>query len=221
MHWLSRTLRSSIACKALMALTGLALVGFLVAHLAGNLLVYQGPEAINSYSEGLRHYPAVLWTLRFGLIAAVLLHIFAALRLTRLNAQARPIRYQMKKQVKASFASRYMGLTGLVVLAFVIYHLAHLTWRLTHPQFAALGEYDVYQMLVLSFQNPVLVLSYVISILLLALHLHHGVSSLFQSLGLNHPKYNPLLRGLGPGLSIILASGFISIPLAILSGLIK
>lgn len=221
MNWVSRTLNSSVGCKVVMAVTGLALVGFLVGHLAGNLLVFGGPDAINGYARGLRNYTPLLWIMRIGLLVAFVIHIFSGIRLTALNKKARPVAYKVKKNVRASFSSRYMGLSGLVVLGFALYHLAHLTLRVTHPQFANLNEFDVYQMLLISFKNPVLTLLYTVSVGLLMMHLSHGVSSLFQTLGIHHRKYQTLIANLGPSLSVILGLGFVSVPLAIFLGLIK
>ena len=221
MSWVSRPLNSSIGCKVIMSVSGLLLVGFLLAHLSGNLLVFAGEEAINLYAKTLRDYLPILWLLRIGLIVMAVLHIFSGIKLTRMNQKAKPVKYKVNQSVKASFASRYMGLTGVVVLAFIFYHLAHLTFRFTHPAFQSLGDYDVYKMLMLSFSSPLLAMSYCICVVLLMVHLSHGVSSLFQTLGLNHSKYNGLIRTLGPALSTLLAIGYLSIPLSIMFGLIK
>jgi succinate dehydrogenase / fumarate reductase cytochrome b subunit len=210
--------RSSVGCKMVMALTGLGLVGFLCAHLAGNLLVFKGPEAMNHYARTLRDYLPVLWVLRVGLIAIFILHIASAVRLTQLNRAARPVAYAKKKNVQSSFSSRSMMLSGLVVLSFVCYHLAHLTFRWTHAEFRELGDFDVYQMLVLSFRSPYVAFFYCLSIVLLLSHLYHGIVSLFQSLGLYHGGLQPMIRAAGAGLSLLLAVGFLSIPTAIFCG---
>ena len=201
-----------------MALTGLGLVGFLCAHLAGNLLVFKGPEALNHYARSLRDYLPILWGLRLGLLSMVLIHIASAVRLTQLNRAARPIAYAKKKNVQSSLSARTMMLSGLVVLSFVLYHLAHLTFRWTHPAFQELGDFDVYQMLVMSFQSPYVVFFYCLSIVLLMTHLHHGIVSLFQSLGLYHGGLQSLIHTTGVGLSLLLAVGFLSIPTAIFCG---
>ena len=221
MSWVGKALSSSVGCKVLMAMTGIALVGFLLGHLAGNLLVFAGPEAINAYAEGLRDFPVLLWMLRLGLILAFFLHVASGLRLTVLNRRARPVVYRVKKQVRAGCASRYMALSGAVVLGFIGWHLAHLTFRATHPAFASLDEFDVYSMLMISFKEPVLAVSYIVCIFFLMIHLSHGISALFQTLGLNHKRYNGLICCLGPGLSTLLGLGFSSIPLAILLGILR
>lgn len=224
MSWVVRYINSSIGLKTLMALSGLALVGFLVGHLSGNLLVFIGPEAINAYAKGLRDYLAVLWILRLGLIGSAVLHIYCGIKLTQLNRAAKPIKYTApsgyNSTVQASRASKSMILTGLVILSFLLYHLAHLTFRWTHPEFAQLGHYEVYSMLMMSFQSPILVAFYCISVILLMMHLNHGIRSLFQTLGINHNRYNKLLDLFGPGLSTLLALGFLSIPLAIMFGIV-
>ncbi len=210
--------RSSVGCKMVMALTGIGLVGFLCAHLAGNLLVFKGPEALNHYARTLRDYLPILWVLRVGLLAMFVLHIVSAIRLTQLNRWARPVAYTNKKNVRSSLSSRTMMLSGLVVLSFVLYHLAHLTFRWTHPEFRELGEFDVYQMLVMSFHSPYVAFFYCLSIVLLMSHLHHGIVSLFQSLGLYHGGLQPVIRAAGAGVSVLLAMGFLSIPIAIFCG---
>jgi succinate dehydrogenase / fumarate reductase cytochrome b subunit len=204
-----------------MALTGLGLIGFVVAHLSGNLLIYAGPDAINSYAEGLRKFPAVLWGLRFGLIGMFLIHVPLAIKLVRENRAARPIAYAYESTVKATWASRYMALTGITLLFFVIYHLAHFTWRVTSPEIAALGHFECYKMLVMEFNKPHLAGLYIIAMLGLWKHLWHGVTSLFQTLGFHHKRYWGLIRLLGPVVGTVLAVGNISIPLAVLLGVIK
>jgi len=210
--------RSSVGCKAIMALTGIGLVGFLCAHLAGNLLVFKGADALNAYAKGLRDYLPILWGLRIGLIGMFVLHIASGIRLTMVNRQARPVAYAKKKNVQSTFASRMMAGSGLVVLSFLLFHLAHLTFRWTHPEFQELGEYDVYQMLIVSFHSPYVAFFYCLSIVLLMCHLNHGIVSLFQTLGLGQGSLPLVLRWVGPGISMTLALGFLSIPVAIFSG---
>ena len=216
---LKKFFNSSVGCKATMALTGLALVGFLIAHLAGNLLVFKGPEAINLYAKTLRDFPVILWALRLGLLASFLLHIYAAIRLTALSKGS--VGYKVKHYRKSRFVARSMALTGSTVLFFVLYHLAHLTFRLTHPEFQKLGHYDVYEMLIQSFTSPLLSSFYVLSIICLMAHLVHGLQSFWRTLGLRHHKYNDLFNRSSLALGIILALSFISIPVSILLGIIR
>ncbi len=221
MRWFTSFILSSIGAKIVMALTGVALVGFLVAHLAGNLLVWAGPEALNEYARRLRDILPLLWVLRIGLLASFFLHVFMAIRLTRLNRQAKPERYAVKDPVDSSFASRSMMISGLVVLSFVFYHLAHLTFRLTNPAFEKLGPYQVYEMMMISFKSPYISAFYSISIVLLMIHLNHGLGSLFQTLGFHHSKYNPLIQKSCVSLSVILGLGFLSIPVGIFLGVLS
>lgn len=216
MNWVGRLLTSSVGCKVLMAVTGAIMLFFLLGHVAGNLLVFAGADVINAYARGLRDYLPLLWLLRAGLLISFVLHVIAAIRLTRLSRRARPVAYQKQDLSGVSLNSRTMVLSGLVLLAFIIYHLAHLTFRLTHPAFASLDDYDVYSMLQISFQQPLLAFTYIISVALLMMHLSHGITSLFQTLGLNHTQYNGLIRCLGPALGLLLGLGFSSVPLAIM-----
>jgi succinate dehydrogenase / fumarate reductase cytochrome b subunit len=220
MSWLKRTLSSSIGGKYIVALTGIAMVGFLVAHLSGNLLVYAGPQAMHDYAEGLRRFPAVLWALRLGLIVAAFLHVTVAIKLNLASQAARPVAYVSKNYRKATMSSRNMLPTGLILLAYIIYHLADFTWRWTNAEVSALGHYDVYQMLLIRLSSPVNAIIYMIAMITMGIHLSHGVTSLFQTLGLNHPKYNLLFRCLGPLVGLVLTLGFISIPISILLGIV-
>jgi len=221
MGWITKTLNSSIGLKLLMALSGFGMIGFLVAHLSGNLLVFAGPEALNGYAEGLREFPVILNLLRAGLVLTVVVHVFTAIKLTNRNKLANPNKYQFNHPNSASTASRSMAVTGLIVLFFVFYHLAHLTWRLTHPEFQQLGPFDAYTMLVESFKSLPLSLMYVVGVGLIGVHLSHGIASACHTLGLSHKKYTPLVKKGGAFLSIALSVGFISIPISILLGVVK
>lgn len=221
MSWLKRTLSSSIGGKGIVAVTGLALVGFLVAHISGNLLVFAGPEAINAYAEGLRKFPALLWAMRLGLIGAAVLHVLVAVKLNLASKAARPVAYAAKNYRKASFASRSMLLTGVLLLLFIVYHLAHYTFRVTNAQIGALGDFDAYQMLLIGFSDPVQVVLYLAAMAVMALHVSHGFQSLCQTIGLNHPKYTRGIRCLSCALGWGLAALYSSIPVAILLGLVK
>jgi len=220
MSWFKRTLNSSIGGKLIVAITGLGLVGFVIAHLSGNLLIFAGREALAEYAEGLRKFPALLWVARIGLIGMAVLHIGFTIKLNLANKAARPVAYAKKTYRRASLQSRTMVLTGLTLLAYIIYHLLHFTWRTTNPEIAALGPYEVYDMLIIGFSNPAISLFYIVATALLGMHLSHGISSIFQTLGLNNPKYNKLFKSIGPALGVILALGFISIPVAVMTGFV-
>ncbi|MEZ5962635.1 MAG: succinate dehydrogenase cytochrome b subunit [Planctomycetota bacterium] len=225
MTWVLRWLRTSLGSKVVMAVTGLLLFFFLVGHMAGNLLVFRGQQAMNDYAYFLQHSTGLLWTARLGLLALFALHVAIGLRLTRDNRGARPERYAHEDTVQASFASRSMILSGLVVAAFLVYHLAHFTlgW-IQSGNYAlrdATGRHDVYTMVVLGFRNPVVALSYVVAVLLLGLHLSHGLQSLFQSLGLRHRRYSPLIGTAAPIVAALLVAGFLSVPFSVLLGIVQ
>jgi succinate dehydrogenase / fumarate reductase cytochrome b subunit len=217
---------SSVGKKIIVALTGLILILFVIGHLLGNLQIFLGPAWINSYSEHLRELGPLLWVIRIFLLVIVIVHIYVTIRLAIDNRRARPARYLEREYVKATFASRYMVMSGLVVLAFLIYHLAHFTVRVTDPRFLLLkvdplNRYDVYSMMVYGFQNIFVSGFYVIGLFLLALHLSHGSSSFFQSLGLNDKKLTPRLALGGRILAWLIFVGYTSIPVAVLLGLVK
>lgn len=218
--------RSSVGKKMIVAVTGVVLIAFVAGHLLGNLQIFLGPEWVNSYAEKLRKLGPLLWVIRIFLFVNVLLHIFYTISLTIENRRARPVQYKRKDHVKATFASRYMALSGLVVLAFIIYHIAHFTVRVTDPRFLLLkadplNRYDVYSMMVYGFQNIYVSAFYVLGMFLLALHLSHGTSSFFQSLGLNDEKLAPRLATAGRVFAWLIFVGYISIPVAVLLHLVK
>ena len=210
----------------IVAITGIILILFVIGHLLGNLQIFLGPDWINGYSQHLRDLGPLLWLIRAFLLVTVVLHIYFTIQLAIENRRARPKAYIEKEHVKATFASRHMVVSGLVVLAFIIYHLAHFTVRVTDRRFGLLkadplGHYDVFSMMVYGFQNYYVSGFYVLGLFLLALHLSHGSSSFFQSLGLNDQKLAPRLAIGGRILAWLLFIGYTSIPIAILLGLIK
>ena len=227
---LSRMFSSTVGRKYLVALTGLLLVLFLLGHLAGNLLLYGGRDAMNSYAEKLHSLGMGLWVVRAILLAIFVVHITLAIRLNLASKAARPVAYASKLDPQvSSFATRSMVLTGLLVLAYVVYHLLHFTVGVIQPDGKALVETladgtqraDVYNMVVTGFQHPVVSISYIVAMAILALHLKHGITSIFQTLGWNHPSYNGLFKGLGTGLSLILFLGFASLPVTCLLSIVK
>lgn len=220
---LRRLYATSIGAKMVMAVTGLLLFGFLVAHLLGNLLIFQGREAMNAYAQFLESKPAIVWPARAVLLAAFVLHVATAFRLWRENRTARPEPYRHEATVQATAASRTMILSGLVVGAFVVYHLLHYTFHVVPTGEVSLldGRRDVYGMVINGFSNGLVVASYVVAQVLLGFHLIHGSKSLFQTLGWKHDTVNPAIRLLAPALTILIVAGNIFIPLAVLSGLVK
>src|SRR5438477_6783743 len=217
---------SSVGRKMVVAVTGVILILFVIGHLLGNLQIFLGPEWINAYSQHLRDLGPLLWLIRAFLLIAVILHIYFTILLAIENRRARPERYIDRQYVKASWASRHMVVSGLVVLAFIIFHLLHFTGRKFNPQFPLLkldplNRYDVYSMMVYGFENVYVSIFYLIGLFLLTLHLTHGSSSFFQSLGLNDRKLTPRLALGGRIFAWLLFVGYTSIPIAILVGLIK
>lgn len=222
--------RSTIFSKWVMAISGLCWVGFLFGHLAGNLLIFLGPEDTNAYAVGLREmlHGSAIWVARGGLVITFALHVWSGIRLSRLNAAARPEKYSRVESRRSTVASRGMLLSGLVLLTYIGYHLAHFTWGVAHPQYAQYTYdlaghgpvHDVYRMVVESFADPLIAALYVLAMIFVSMHLNHAISSAFQTLGVNHPRYTPIIRLIGPGLALAVALGFIAIPLSVQLGLV-
>ena len=220
--------RTSIGKKVIMALTGLIGIGFVIFHMYGNLKVFGGAEYFNAYSEGLRGLGApifghthLLWIGRLVLLAAVVLHVWAAWSLYQESRQARAIAYIKHSKVQASVASLYIRVGGTILLIFIIFHLMHFTWGVPgiHPDFS---QTDVYRNVVVGFQSygylPAIL--YLVAMTALGFHLYHGTSSLFQTLGINDHG-NKSLRAVSLCLAIILAVGFALVPLAVIFGFIS
>jgi len=205
-----------------MALSGGFLIVFLIAHLLGNLEVFGGPEAINAYGVLLRTFPKVLWALRIAVIVAFVVHIVTSVQLALENRAARPVKYADKKSVAATFASRTMLWGGLVVVTFLLYHLAHFTWGITNPNDFALhdekGRHDVYAMVILGFSNIYVSAFYILAQICLAFHLSHGIGSAAQTFGLTTCKAGRALRTGGLVFAVVLCLGYVSIPLSVLMG---
>jgi len=211
--------KSSIGLKVIMAVSGIALILFVVGHLLGNLQVFLGQEVFNDYAEFLKSIPGPLWAARIGLLVMLVLHIVSAVKLKQRNRDARPERYQHEDTVRASLASRTMFLTGVLILAFIIYHLCHLTWGVILPdnysRLDGQGRHDVYTALVLGFLNPAVAASYIFFVAVLGFHLSHAIASFFQTLGFNHPRYTPCIERAGSALAVIIALAYISIPVSV------
>ncbi len=218
MSWVTRFVGSTIGKKVLMAVSGVALVGFVVGHMVGNLLLYQGPEAINAYAEGLRKLPALLWGARVGLLAAVGIHIWSSTALTLSNQAARPVAYRQHSHQASTYASRTMKWSGPLLLLFIIYHLLHFTTGAAHPEFEA-G--NVYRNVVIGFQNPAVAGFYIAAMLALGVHLSHGVWSMLQTVGLSHPRYDHLRTKLAVALTVVVVLGNISFPVSVLTGVVR
>ncbi len=199
-----------------MAVSGAALFAFVVGHLIGNLQFFEGPEKINAYGRFLRGMPALLWGTRIGLLVMVGLHIWSSVVLAVRKNAARPIGYKRKKAVHSSYASRTMYWSGPIIAAFVIYHLLDFTVGAVNPGFE---DGAVYANMVRSFQVPAIAVFYIFAMALLCLHLFHGLWSMFQTLGVQHPRYTPMLRRFAAIASVAIFLGFVSIPISVLTGL--
>lgn len=210
--------QSVVGKKVVMAATGFVLCGFVLGHMIGNLQVFQGPEKLNHYAELLQGLGGALWGVRLVLLACTVLHIISAYQLWRLKLSARPQAYVKKATIATSYAARTMIWSGPIIGAFLVYHLLHFTTG------QALGDQfikgDVYHNVIVGFRNPAASVFYIIANILLAIHLYHGVWSMFQSLGVNHPKYTPKLKALAKIYGWVVGIGNVSMPLAVLTGLI-
>jgi succinate dehydrogenase / fumarate reductase cytochrome b subunit len=221
---------TAVGKKYAMAISGLAMVGFVVAHMIGNLKMYLGEEDLNHYAEFLKKllYPlapegVVLWIMRGGLLAMLALHVHAAYGLTVMNRNARSVRYQSARDYQvASFASRTMRWTGVIVLLFLTWHLLDLTFG-TVNTVGADGEFvraEVYDNVVRSFERVPVSIFYVLANLALGVHLYHGVWSLFQSMGWNRPRFNQWRRAIATGVAALVVVGNVSFPIAVLAGVV-
>ncbi len=211
---------STVGKKIVMAVTGILLFVFVIGHLLGNLQVFEGPAKLNAYGAFLHSIGEFLWPVRIILLIAVTLHIVATVQLALRKKRARPVEYSVKKAIASSYASRTMYWSGPIVLAFIIFHLLHLTAGYIHPG-AAYIEGDVYHNVVSGFQVWWVSLSYIVAVSLLGLHLRHGLWSMFQSLGIHQPQYTARLKTAAMVIAVLIVLGYISIPISVLLGLVK
>jgi succinate dehydrogenase / fumarate reductase, cytochrome b subunit len=204
--------------KVVMAVTGFILFGFLLGHMAGNLQVFAGPEKLDEYAVHLRQLGPLLWLARIVILAAVVLHIISSVQLWLLQRRARPVPYTVKKNEDSSYASRAMMVSGPIIAFFVVYHLLHFTWVALPGRYEHLKPYEN---IVYGFQQPLIAIFYIVAMLLLSLHLYHGLWSMFQSLGIASPAYTPKLKLFAKVFTFILAAGFIAVPVSVLLGVVK
>jgi succinate dehydrogenase / fumarate reductase, cytochrome b subunit len=216
--------RTSVGKKFYMALTGLIFIGFLIAHMIGNLKMYMGAEAFNHYAEFLRVVgePVLprmvgLWIFRLVLLAAVGLHMLFALQVYLQSRNARGGKYTKEESIVFSYASRTMRWGGVIIITFVVYHLLHFTVGSVHPDFIH-GE--AYRNVVIGFQNPLVSGVYVVALVMVTFHVYHGLWSAFQTVGANHPKYNPYRRPLALVLALLLLLGFLTVPVGVMAGVL-
>ena len=223
MSWIAKYLRSSIGAKQVMAVTGLLLLLFAIVHMLGHLQMFGGADMYNGYAHFLQDLWEVKWPTRAGLLALLIVHVILAIGLVAKNRAARPVAYAVYRPVTSSAAGRTMIYTGLVVFAFLAFHILHFTIGQVQPGFFHVMDpkdrYDAYSMYVHGFKNPGIYAVYFLGILLLATHLGHGASSWLQTLGLRHPKY-PVDK-LGRIVAAVLFVGYMTPPTAVLVGVIK
>jgi succinate dehydrogenase / fumarate reductase, cytochrome b subunit len=225
MKWVVNFYRSAIGKKAVMAVTGVILFGWIFLHMVGNLKIYLGPEHLNEYAHWLRALgtPAMpesgaLWATRLLLLVCVLLHIHAAYALTMMNRAARPVGYRDRDYVKGTYAARTMRWGGVIILLFVIYHLLHLTTGQAHHDFI---KDDVYHNVVTGFRVWWIAAAYIIANLALGLHLYHGVWAMFSSVGITQPQVEKWRRAFATTFAVVITAANISFPVAVLTGIVR
>ena len=211
---------SMVGKKVVMGVTGLIGIGFVILHSVGNLLVFSGPEAINSYSHFLKNTGELLWTLRVVLIAAVVLHVIAAVQLTRQSRAARPIGYSRRESQVATIASRTMRLGGVLLLVFIVLHILHFTTGTVRPAGVFTPD-DVYANIVSSFRIWWVSLLYVLAMVALGFHIVHGAWSSVRSIGVSPPSPQPLRKRISIAIAILVWAAFIAVPVAVFAGLVR
>jgi succinate dehydrogenase / fumarate reductase cytochrome b subunit len=207
-----RFFNSTIGKKAVMAISGIALFGFVAVHLLGNLQIFLGPDVFNGYARTLRHMPALVWSVRVIMLVMVTLHIWTSLQLAVTKSEARPIGYAKHVSVGSKYASRTMYMSGPIIAAFVIYHLMQFTFGVGGT---AYEQFDAYGNVINGFRVPVVSGFYILAIGLLCLHLRHGLWSMFQTLGFVHPRYMPRIKTAAGFIAFVIFCGFVSIPIAV------
>jgi succinate dehydrogenase / fumarate reductase cytochrome b subunit len=210
--------RTSVGKKAVMAVTGLIWWGYVIVHVLGNLQIFAGAAQLNAYAAFLKANPGLLWSVRLVLLAAFVLHVVAAIQLTRQSLGSRPEKYRYKDVIQADYAALTMRWSGPIIAVFVVYHLLHFTTGTLHPQFNA---HDVYGNVVSGFRVWPVAIFYILAMVALGFHLWHGVWSLFQTLGLVNPKTDALFRRVAMVATLAIVLGFIAIPVAVLAGLLS
>ena len=206
--------------KVVMAVTGAVMFAFIIGHVAGNLQIFEGRDKLNAYGHFLHSIGELLWPVRIVLLLCVALHITATVQLAMRNKAARPVGYSRKQAINSSYASRTMYWSGPIVLAFIIFHLLQFTAGYIHPE-SQFIEGDVYHNVVAGFQVWWVSVWYIVAVSLLGLHLRHGLWSMFQSIGYNHPRHTPLLKKTAFVIALLITLGYISIPISVLAGFVK
>ncbi|MDB4886834.1 MAG: succinate dehydrogenase (or fumarate reductase) cytochrome b subunit, b558 family [Gemmatimonadetes bacterium] len=226
--WALTLYRSTIGKKVIMAVTGLMLVGFVIAHMAGNLQMFVGPAKMNGYAAFLQGLGELLWVARIGLIVATVLHVLMAWQLTQIKRQARPVGYEQRTPQVSTLASRSMRWGGVLLLVFIVFHILHFTTGTVFPaasqpdaQYPGFSHINVYGNVISAFRNPLVTGFYVVAMLFLMLHLFHGAWASVRTLGLSKPSRHPLHRRISTVIAIVVWLGFTAIPVAVLLGAIR
>jgi succinate dehydrogenase / fumarate reductase cytochrome b subunit len=207
--------RSSVGKKIIMGVTGVILVGFVISHVASNLLVFGDPHGLDAYAAFLRSTGKLLWAARAGLIVAAILHVDAAYQLTMRARASRPQGYGKRTPQASTWAARSMRWGGVLLLVFIVFHLFHFTFGNAHPSYPDFNHATVYSNVITGFPSIWLVLFYVAAMVALGLHLFHGTAAMLMSLGASHPRYTPVWRTLASVIAVLVAVGFAVIPLAV------
>jgi len=213
-------LNTTVGKKAALALSGLVLFGFVIGHMLGNLQVFLGPEAYNAYAAGLKGNGLLLWGVRSVLLLSTVVHVWLVIDLYARSLSARAVAYRVKRNIATTYAASAMKYSGPALLLYILFHLAHFTAPGLSLGDTEFSHTDAYSNFVSSFQVPWVALLYIVANLLLGLHLYHGSWSLFQSLGVSHPRYNGLRRNLSVGLALLVTVGNVLMPLAVLIGVV-
>lgn len=216
MYGLTRFWQSTIGKKIVMAVTGIIGILFVIGHMSGNFLMFKGQDAMHHYALLLRTSMPLLWTVRIGLLAAVVLHVVSAYQLTMISKAARPQDYAMRKPQVTTLAAKTMKWGGVLLLVFLVYHILHMTLGTVHPQFVHL---DPYNNLRIGLANPLVAGFYILAMAALGLHLYHGAWAVTRTLGVARPSQHPLKRRIAVVIAIVVAVGFAIIPIAALAGL--
>ena len=209
-------LKSTVGKKLLMAISGLFMLAFLIAHMLGNMAFHLGPEAINSYARHLDSLAPLIWMQRIVLIAFLILHVWLGISFSLENYRSKTANYSVSKNLRSTLASRTMIYSGLVILGFALYHLLHFTFQITNPEVYQFtdptGHQDIYKMAGLSFTSPLISFVSLIGLCAVLLHVWHGVGSFLQTLGWNNDKTQPLVEQGSHALALILFLAYLSIP---------
>ena len=227
MGWLRKFLFSNIGMKLMMAASGLILVGFVVVHMVGNMQIYIGPEVFNDYAAKLQGTKELLWTVRITLLVSIVVHIISAVVLTRRARAARPVNYNTQKWMSGSYAVRTMRWGGVILLLFIVFHILHLTVGAVGPEVhhcEAAGKYlecHAYGNVIRGFQHPLVAGFYIVAQLCLGLHLAHGIWSMCRTFGVGNPRFDTVARRIAVTFSTLVTVGNISIPVAVLTGILR